>query len=288
MRRAAVLKPTCTVLGARGFIGSALLDRLRAEDHEVFAPERDDASIFRRPLGHAFYCIGLTADFRSRPFATVAAHVTLLAELLQKADFDSLLYLSSTRVYAGAHETHEQAPLKVDPNDASDLYNLSKLMGEALCLHGGRANVRVARLSNVVGLDTSSENFLSALIREALSGRIMLRSDPRAAKDYIALDEVVSLLPRIAFEGRERLYNVASGQNVRAEEIVAQLQALTGCAVESNAVSSGLTFAPIDNTRLRKEFAYRPCPLRTMLPVLLERWRTVFPGTPHSHTGVHK
>lgn len=261
-----------TVFGASGFIGHALVAHLRAAGHEVYAPARDER-LFERPLGHVIYSIGLTADFRQRPFDTVEAHVCLLAELLRWAEFDSLLYLSSTRVYAGASATHEEAPLQVNPTDPSDLYNLSKLMGEALCLHGGRPKVRIARLSNVVGLDTGSENFLAALIREALTGRIVLRSDPRAAKDYIALDEVVALLPRLATQGHEKIYNVASGRNVRAEEIVAQLQALTGCAVESNAVPSGLTFAPIDVTRLKREFAFTARPLRAILPTLVEHWR---------------
>lgn len=104
----------------------------------------------------------------------------------------------------------------MQPQDPSDLYNLSKLMGESLCLTGGRTGVRVARLSNVVGgEDRDSGNFVPSLVREARGGHIVLQTAPDSVKDYIHIDDVAELLPRIATQGRERLYNVASGLQTR-------------------------------------------------------------------------
>jgi len=243
-----------TVLGARGFIGRHLVVHLRALGHEVFAPGRNDADIFRRPLGNVIYCIGLTADFRRRPFDTVRAHVSVLAEVLERADFDSLLYLSSTRVYAKSDDTRETSVLPMDPGDPSDLYNLSKLMGESICLNSGRANARVARLSNVVGHDPNSDNFLSTLIQEALSGHILLRSAYASAKDYILLDDVLALLPRIALEGRERIYNVASGRNIENRALVERLGELTGCTIEVDSAALPHNFSPVRVDRLHEEF----------------------------------
>ena len=71
------------VIGGAGFIGSHLLAHLEKSGYECFAPARDDASVFERELGHVIYCIGLTADFRQRPFDTVRAHVCFLAEVLE-------------------------------------------------------------------------------------------------------------------------------------------------------------------------------------------------------------
>jgi cephalosporin hydroxylase len=53
-----------------------------------------------------------------------------------------------------------------------------------------------------------------------------------SAKDYVSVDDVVDLVLRIAREGRQRVYNVASSANVTHGEIVDCLQATTGCAVE--------------------------------------------------------
>lgn len=258
-----------TVLGATGFIGSHMVRALRDAGHEVYAPAKDDQAIFERPLGHVLYCIGLTADFRSRPFDTVRAHVSVLADVLEKADFDSLVYLSSTRVYARAATGKESASLAVDVSDPSDLYNLTKLTGESLCRSCNRQNVKVARLSNVIGRDHHSENFLFALIREALSGRIELQSDPDSAKDYILLDDVVSLLPRIATEGTGWLYNVASGTNIAHRDIVNALVKVTECEVSVRPDAPRIFFPGVNIDNLRNEFAFYPASLLQAIPDLV-------------------
>lgn len=193
-----------TVLGASGYIGSRLVTRLRADGHEVWAPERGERGLLSRPLGHVLYCVGLTGNFRTRPFDTVQAHVGLLAEFLRHAKFHTLLYLSSTRVYQGAERTDEDAPLVVRPSVPSYLYNLSKLMGESLCHSSGRTGVRVARLSNVVGpgMDPASGNLVATLLHDALAGHVVLQSAPESTKDYIHIEDVLDLLPRIGVEDK--------------------------------------------------------------------------------------
>ena len=104
---------------------------------------------------------------------------------MQKAQFSSLTYLSSTRVYRGAETGQETETLKVIPT-ADGLYNLTKLTGEALCLQSGCG--KVARLSNIVG-DGASESFVSELISEAETGSIKLRSAVTSAKDYLLVDD---------------------------------------------------------------------------------------------------
>lgn len=252
-----------TVLGASGTIGSRLVSTLRMAGHAVDAPARADEGIFTRPLGHALYCIGVTADFRTRPLDTVEAHICLLRRLLADAQFESLTYLSSTRVYGGegAAELNEDAPLSVNPNDPSDLYNLSKLMGESLCLHAGRKNARAVRLSNVVGgEEAGSANFIPSLVEEAKAGRITLRSDPDSAKDYIHIDDVVALLPRIALQGQRRLYNLASGVQISHRAWVEALARHFGAAVEYTPGAPRFSFPPISNARIRNEFSAAPRP----------------------------
>lgn len=247
-----------TVLGARGRIGRRLVEHLRRRGETVFAPDRDDPGVTTRALGHVIFAIGVTGDFRTRPIDTVQAHVCVLARLLATADFESLLVLSSTRVYAGAAAGREDVPISVDVADPSDLYNLSKLMGESLCLHCGRQRVRVARLSNVVGGGDDGDTFVGTLRREARSGRIVLRSAPESAKDYVHVDDVVELLPRIARDGRERIYNVASGVQVSHREWVEALRAEAGCEVEVTPGAPVQRFPPIDIGRIRREFGFTP------------------------------
>lgn len=259
-----------TVLGASGFIGSHLVRYLHESGESCFAPARGDPSVFARPLGHVIFCIGLTADFRTRPFDTVEAHACVLQEVLRRARFDSLLYLSSTRVYRGLASGKEDAPITVNPQDADDLYNLSKLTGEALCLASGRPGARVVRLSNVYGPGMPGENFLAAITRDAVArGAVRLRTARTAAKDYVCVEDAVPVLARIAVAGRQRLYNVAGGENIENGVLVDRLQALTGCLVSMEADAPAPVFPPISIERARREFGFAPTGLLANLDRLV-------------------
>src|SRR5437764_55398 len=127
-----------TVLGASGFIGSHLVKRLGELEIECFAPRRDE-KLSTKNLGDIIYCIGLTADFRSRPFDTVNAHVCKLLEVLRDSTFDSLLYVSSTRLYGTHLQTaREEDSLQFAPLDPTDIFSLSKAMGESLSFASGK------------------------------------------------------------------------------------------------------------------------------------------------------
>ena len=263
-----------TVFGAGGFIGSRLARRLEGEGWEVLALARGDERWRDAELGHAFFCVGLTADFRSRPFETIDAHVGFAAEVLRTARFESFLYLSSTRVYARSGGGDETTPLVVDPADPSDLYNLSKLMGEAACLAVDRPQARVARLSNVYGGDAGSDNFLASILREAVAtGAIRLRTGLDSEKDYVALEDVLAALVRISVAGRERLYNVASGVNTRHEEIVLAVQALTGCSLSVAPDSPVTRFPAIAIDRLRVLGVNPSSSVVAALPMLIDQAR---------------
>lgn len=244
------------MLGAAGYIGSRLVARLRAEGCAVWALARGDERVLNAPLGHVLYCIGLTGNFRAHPFETTEAHVTFLAQVLQRAQFDSLLYLSSTRVYQGAACTEEDAPLTVQPGDPSYLYNLTKLTGESLCHASGRPHVRVARLSNVVGpgMNATSGNFIASLLRDARAGHVVLQSALESAKDYIHIDDVVDWLPRITLGGQAATYNVASGVQTTHAQWMQWLVTHTGCSYAVQADAPMQYFLPINVQRLQSEF----------------------------------
>ena len=78
-------------------------------------------------------------------------------------------------------------------------------MGEALVLQDPRPGLKVVRISNVVGVGQPRSTFVGSLLEAAgLSGEVTIRQAVMA-KDYVALQDVVRLLPLIA-HGR-KLYN---------------------------------------------------------------------------------
>jgi nucleoside-diphosphate-sugar epimerase len=268
-----------TVLGASGFIGSHLVRWLESQRVACWTPGRG-ADVLARPLGHVIYCIGITADFRRRPYDTVRAHVCTLLDLLEKADFASLLYLSTTRLYAGLEDTHEDQPLRVNPSSADDLYNISKIMGESMCLSSGRANVRVVRLSNVYGKDISSENFLTSVLRDAVEHKkVVLRTSLDSEKDYVNVDDVVRLLPQIACSGRHRIYNVAAGVNATHRELVDVVERATGCRVEVAEGRATVRFPPVCIERVQQEFGFAPSRVLDSLSALIAEYKRRSLGT---------
>ncbi len=249
-----------TIFGATGFIGSHLVRRLQQAGHDVLAPSRHDMHA-APPVGghgHVIWAIGLTGDFHSRPFDTMAANVSELAPILSQQNFDSFLYLSSTRVYAGSGNTAEASShLVVTPSNPSDLYNISKLAGESLCLGLARPDIRVARLANVTGpREEERFTFLGDICRAARGGQIQLRSARVSEKDYIWIDDAVTLLLRIATDGQQRIYNVASGRQVRHQAWLEAISALSGCQWGVEPGATDASFPPIDISRVAAEFGF--------------------------------
>lgn len=257
-----------TVFGGHGFVGGATVAALRAAGAEVRVPGREEP-LPSGHLGHVIYAIGVTADFRQRPFETMDAHVGVAARILHDADFDSFLYLSSTRLYRHAESTAEHERICVDPEDPEDFYDLTKLAGEALCHRAGRRNVRIARLSNVIGHDFRSRNFVFDLMRAAWTERLVtLRSAIDSSKDYIMVEDVAHMLPLIATRGTRSCYNLASGVNLRHADILVPIVQVTGASVTVAEGARAETFPLMDTGRLRSEFDFMPAPVLSRLAPL--------------------
>lgn len=263
-----------TVLGGGGFIGSHVAVVARSAGHDVWTPGRA-VNLEGRDLGHVVYCIGMTADFRRRPFDTIDAHIVCLKEILQKCEFETLTYLSSTRVYQYlvTDEVTEETSLTVNPTQPGDLYNLSKLMGESLLLQHG-TNVRVARLSNVLGNDPTSKNFLFCVLRDCVAKNcVELHQSLASAKDYVAVNDVANLLLRLGPEGKSSVYNVASGKNLSHGQLTERIGTLTGATVTVANDAQFYSFPTINIDRVTDEFSFRPVSILDQLPELVERVR---------------
>ncbi|HME20305.1 MAG TPA: NAD(P)-dependent oxidoreductase [Acetobacteraceae bacterium] len=266
-------RSTFTILGASGFIGAALVAWLESHDQVVHAVTRAVLPALltgRRQAGHVIDCVGLTGDFRARPLDTAEAHVGLVARCLGELRFESFLLLSSTRVYARASATHEDTAVPALPADPSDLYNVTKLAGEALCLADPRPTIRVVRLSNVYGIGMPAETFLGQVLHEGHeTGGAVFRESPASTQDYVSTTAVVRLLPVIAANGRQRIYNVAAGSNTSHAAIAYCLRDIAGWHIGFAPDAPTVRHPTIDTARLEAEFGPTASNLVADLPMLL-------------------
>ncbi|MEO7851502.1 MAG: NAD(P)-dependent oxidoreductase [Rubrivivax sp.] len=268
-----------SVIGAAGFIGSHLLRRLRRDGFDAQALPRDAGSWLGEPLGHVFYCAGVKADHAQRAHDTVSAHVSLLNQVLRHRGFESLVYLSSTRLYDGllAPLADEDTPLALNPLQARHLFDLSKATGEALCHAAGQGLARVARLSCVVHGSADAQGFVPRLLRQIEShaasndaaAPLRVDSTPHAARDYVLLDDVLSALPLIALRGTQPTYNVASGHNLSNRALFERLGERSGIHLVATQQQPAQPAPRVDIRRMAEEFGWRPRPLLDALPELM-------------------
>ena len=267
-----------TIFGGLGFIGSHLCKSLEKDGYpyQIVGPEDP---LPTGNLGNVFYCAGITADFRSRPFDTIDAHISTLSRVLKIGKFSTFIYLSSARLYRHSSLTNEDCKFTVDPLDLEDLVDISKLSGESLCLSMQNEKVRVVRLSNVFGEDYLSKNFLTDLIESALvREKIHLSSALTSSKDYIDVESVVSLIRNISERGKHRLYNVASGYNISHQKIVFLLKDLTGCSVTVEEGATALKWPIINIDRIIQEFDFQPISLLDKLEDLVDGYKSILPS----------
>jgi len=263
----------CTIIGARGYVGRKLHQSLVEQGFQVYAPDKNDPALFERDLGQVFYCAGLTADYLQRPFDTVEAHVSLLARLLAKARFERLVYLSSTRLYDSqpGDLADEASPLLVSPSNPRHLYDLSKALGENLCLTIAGQRTAIARLACVYDESPDAEGFLSTTLARARQAKsFTLDSNSTAVRDYIHLDDVVASLQAILFQDGQGIFNVASGVNVSNAEL-AQIFAQSGWEL-SFQHKQPLTPPPTCSIDHLRALGLSPRPVGDVIPGILTRW----------------
>jgi len=270
--------PKATIIGGMGFIGRHLAAKLLAAGWECHVPGRQEAWNGQNNLGHLFYCAGLTADYLRRPFDTVEAHVSLLSRILRDDRFESLVYLSSTRLYdsqPGITAT-EETPLLLTPTNPRHLYDLSKALGESICLTAGQGRARIARLSCVFNNHTDEDGFLPGLLRRIIEKRpalLEVDSSPAFARDYVHLNDVLDALILIATQGREGIYNVASGENIRNETLFATLSQASGCRIIPLRQDEPPAPARISIHKIQSEFTWQPAPVLNTITSIIEENR---------------
>lgn len=260
-----------TIFGGTGFIGSNLSQYLESIGYQVSKPDIRKEGIPEKNLGNAVYCIGVP-NFLENPLGAIEAHSCLVKKILEKTKFDSFLYISSGRIYYNfCKTTKEDNEITIKPHEKNDLYNISKALGESACISSKKENVKIIRPSNVTGNSFNSNLFIPSIIKESIQkNKVKIFSTLDSEKDYILIDDLTHIIPKILFEGKEIIYNVAKGENTTVKEIMDKIIDETKCELEIDKNAKKFSPMQIDIDRITKEFNFKPKSIVDELPNIIK------------------
>jgi|GEM_PF-4926635 len=207
-----------TVVGAKGIIGSHLVDLIKRQpDLELIETDRGYKIQPNFDYGIVVYCAGITVNYQN--YGTVDAHVVHLNEWLERAMYSKIIYLSSTRIYNGLTEGNEATERFVV--SAGDFYNQTKLLGESIVRFSCRRPYVIVRPSHVLAYTPHAPTFFWTVLRQAREqGKIELEESAEMSRNYIVIYDLVRILLFFARSDCSGIYNVCSASNVSNHEIV--------------------------------------------------------------------
>jgi nucleoside-diphosphate-sugar epimerase len=145
-------------------------------------------------------------------------------------------------------------------------------MGESICLSNDNENIKVVRLSNVIGNDFNSGNFFYSILDQAINdSKIELRQSLESSKDYIHISDVLTLMYKISKNGKERIYNLASGYNVANKELIDLLSRKIKFNLTFRQPINNLVFNKIETQKINHEFGFKPEPIIRTLDKLITK-----------------
>lgn len=239
---------TAVVVGANGFLGSALVNELVQQDFEVIAVYHTNhdkvngkAKLFTNDEilasnitpEYIFYLSGNYANPHHQllEINSVLYHYTL------KFDQAKMVYVSSTNVYGSPNGVVTEN----SPFNNPGIYAQSKLSGEFIVKV--LSNYAIVRLAYIYGPGITNNSFIPAIISSAINKKkITLFGQGEREQDYIYIDDAVSLCIASALNKNNNTYLGATGVSISNKIISEEIQKYTGCIIEFSGEETGQSF----------------------------------------------
>ena len=170
----------------------------------------------------------------------------------------------------------ESCDLKICTDDERSLFNLTKLTAENILLQTIKKSI-VVRPSNVYGLALDSPLFLPSIVRDAINnGKVDMYVSKEYAKDYVSVDDVAEAIYQLskAENLADRIFNIASGFNVTANQIAKVLKEETGCTIYWHGSVVNEVFPKTNIDRITKMNHYRPKNVLLDLKSMINKYKS--------------
>ena len=120
-------------------------------------------------------------------------------------------------------------------------------------------NSIILRLANVYGPSLSESKaedrgILNKLTRMRFEGKnIQIYGDGNNIRDYVYIDDVLDLIPKISINGKDKSYNIGSGKNIESEKLINKISEITGCSVEVSSDAKEYSYPETSIIKIKKE-----------------------------------
>lgn len=229
---------TVIVTGASGFIGRALVVRLKSLDFKVVELNHSDGDIADPTLfsdipkaSHVIHLAGrhFVPDSWFEPLDFLRVNLLGTQNIIDHClKHESKLIFSSAYLYG----VPDYNPIAEDhPVNSNNPYALSKYFGEQLikffCDYR-ELNATVLRLFNVYGEGQNTDYLIPSILSQVMTGDDIQVNNLLPSRDYIYIDDVVSSI--ILAMGTTRKYdvfNIGSGTSHSVEELIGIIKKVT-------------------------------------------------------------
>jgi nucleoside-diphosphate-sugar epimerase len=212
------------VIGARGFIGATLMERLRAQDVpalgltsadlDLASPQAAEklASVLK-PADAVVMLAALTPD-KGRDVATLMKNLAMMQNLcaaIEKTGCAHLVYFSSDAVYSLAvARVSEETPAS-----PQDLYGAMHYTREIMAKGLPKVPLLVLRPTLVYGAKDTHNAYGPNRFRRAgmKEGKIQLFGGGEETRDHIHVDDVAEITVRCLRHGSTGTLNLATGRS---------------------------------------------------------------------------
>jgi len=236
------------VVGANGFLGCALVDRLVLLEFEVIAVYNNNRDRINKKAklytNEEFLSSNIIPDFiffLSGNYANTHRELLNINQLLYKYslkfDNSKMVYVSSTNVYGN--------PIGVvteySPFNNPGIYAQSKLSGEFIVKV--MSNFAIVRLAYIYGPGITNNSFIPAIINSAKDQKkIILFGHGEREQDYIYIDDAASLCVSAALNETNNTYLGATGVSISNKNVSEEIQKYTDCKIEFKGLETGQSF----------------------------------------------